>query len=1659
MSTFDAVNLSPLEELNETEEHSRELQIEEGFKIYQEALMAMKEAQFELSDNKFTLLFQLNIMQPDKWGFYRYNSPTLDRLRYLSYRNRGMLYYRWLIHRSELDEKESIGSADIVTDILKVIENLVESLQHSDADTSVSELLLELFHAFKSQRLKRLILETELNKRDNRLFLVRGRRRCTVLPQLKNIIGQYKTLLFDIGDPITKEKPTSTLRPTLNSILSEIYQLKTEDEITMKKTDCQEILLKTLDWDVFIKSIRELMPSIKFSSLFSRNSDPYSELDFPIESLKFNIEVPTGEKFCEEAQSVESMPRPKNTDDDLVISGGDGAAKDIKQENDSLESAPKNENQSNSIVQGADDALRKGTKRSNDNNDTPRQRSSKRFKERNSSEDVMPIGDSNNSAHINLFLNLESLMKTVGCGELPLKYEQLSVSVDGATGSSNMQYICRIVFDCLKNWSTWHTNIYNKKSVTTTVDENVKLNSLLKSNTLDESESAQASMPPLSAMKLEILLNDVNKQMPHFHELRFLILSFLLGQNSDERLVVDYIWTPELFKMVQWFVMSIESNLYSYFVENISQNWHFALSVYEILVNMAGSLAEEMALKKSQGNKTSELRTQMNKLEKKIERLSVLLSANEKELKAQETVCMKWVHYSLLQYSKGTTNGQLMEALESLSELLQSLPPTFNVIYPNYQYISNLSAGAISSQLRKLKMVESLTFDKSDSTDDTPGSIEHIKLLESVLSYCLTSSKDDNMILNKDMVEFILKSPFTLKIRLWDILFSHYLKMDDRLAVLRTYFGILQLLIDEILSFETREEKSMDSSISNLLTALSTIGSFTGRVVNFLQSNHWELSDGAVDESRMRTLLQAFFLFYLLFFYGGTSTDNNTKSFFERATKSSARMKEQTTSLISLIIVYFHSLSKKLNTDTDGVHTINLISCFHEFLGHFLCCDAAHTSFLLIAETLLCKFTNELSYMHLKQIMWCRYHFLISGDGHSVSQHPTHPNKMEKSNALTVGVYLIKLNYRTVNPLLLSTNKTSLKQVLDTIIETIGDPLEVNDYCIVKNKHSLKDYLNSPITTTLFQDALKGANNIKFTTPNIPLSQAMDTGLFYVVSVHSLNQYMIRKKSMQARPSELDAIIKTLKCDIIYNTSRFESWYLLGKCFSYIVEDDLIWTADKLAILDKKRMVALAQRKSILCYIKSLTIYHSRNEVSDGDEKILQMVLEALGNELTNGYYKPMNKLCFCWRQSDSILRMNENFFVSEENAADISTISDFNIEQAILLCLTQANNLEQQSCNWANYLAISKTLSKLNREESQEPTIENILESCRRAIKDSEGKDFILEPHYMLIKTCYKLVKRLVLGPKKALNIMEFDKEVLGQNAEFWTIDENTSGNERIEKEFYHKVIAVLRHLITLDRRKWHHRPQYRIAKILFEDFDDVTGALEEMNKVVSLKSSKNLVSIWKPEYERPGKHFVYAYEYVVFYIKLLFERSDYNSIAQLLKKIRRFSSGMLYVPEATDIAIKAYVKAAVKKLDIDEKYIEHLLPILSYQDFLHYSVQLQKEFVTSKYSDEHLMGLKLSFQLKKGNNGIAFDLVCLSIYFKYFYLPFLGEKKGTDNVCGSIAEEATPPMMPLPTFPDKPTPINNTNNKAISTRKRVSKKETFDRIKSLVEKIPDEK
>lgn len=1615
MSSFSFLNQSPDIEQLEAEEHTRETQIELCFQLFQDALERLKDDKFGDANDLFEKLMSQEVIKPDKWGLYAYSSSIVDNLRYLAYRNRGFFYYKFLMNQYS----ESMSSEDVVDNILKIVENLLESLRHSEADYNVIEVLVQIFESFKSKRLQKLLLENEFMNNDSHL-LFSGRKRTNILPQLKVLISQYINLLKDLHASSVLEKKiicngqaknTSHLPRTnvkFKNILEQLNKLRTEDDELIKSLDIHDIELDNYDWTSLLRSLRETLPTVKSLALFGRNSDPYAETETPIEAVKVIVkEEVVIDKIHDNSNNENEVTEEKEiTDNKVVTTNGNNRKRSITE----IE-----------------------TKHA--------QRSSKRFRDRDSS-----AADSETPMTFEpMFYSYTKILSLLGC-KAPYDYEAIYPDLMEVKAND---IIYADFLACLKEWSHWHTDCLssqNEKEIKTKKVESSTDVSLSHFKTLLNSKNFQKSddhIPEISQTSLRRFLDKVNKQQCHFHELRFKLIWFLFDNQNGDRLLTSTRWTKQMYRDVEWITLSIEKNIFSFIQSDIAKYRHVALSIFETLINSLVELCEEINSKLSLGQKANDQKTQKVKIEKKITKWNSIIAQVE-TTDRDWTVRYLWAYYTLIQCTSDIQNCLLSNILEKVHQILMKDNSSTVYLYPNADFISSFDLSFVDTQLKKLKMIKKLVnVDKHSESVKSEDNNSQFIMLENVLLSTISENHavggDDD-----DMIDFFMSAPFMLKFKLWELIYMKYVKKNDIEKTTLIYGIMLKLLVDtlECKTYRTLGPKKRQE---RLLIMMSCLKDITHNCIEVLKNNAWLQKKLSWYDDTTSQLVFIFFILFPMLPVNAPNKLSGTQTFFQKATKSSKTIKSIFVDILTLLLFHLNiGLKSKISSEPELENSIiDLVSTTHISISFYNFCDYASGNFLQIAENLICQFTNEEAFTQLKQIMWCKYHYQLSGDSSIVSQHKTKAMEMSKMVSLPLGIYLVKLQYQDKHPYINSA-KIASKQILDNIVETFGDLSSQDNYIIMRNLHAFNGYLRSNITSKLFQSCFEGKDKVDLKNPNDEFQKAMDAGVFYVSGIQALNLYKIRKRSVQARPSELDAIITMFKNDILYNTKRFESWYLLGKCYSYIVEDDLLWTADKISSSEKKAVIATTQKRAILCYAMSLTLFFENETTRTVDEQIVIVeCLESLANELMIAVYKPMEALCFDTNLSSLVVSSSNPATSSEiekSSVAPVYSITDSSIEDTMIKCLTLANRYQESlleagkldRLNWFNFysIAIVYSTEKLDRKGDM---IDNMSKACELANKYTSVKDSVVEPHVALIHMLYKLYIEGKVTMEDTLSTLKRDKFFEGFDDDFWILDVSLTQDYQ-KREFFSKLIELLKYVISKDKKKWQHEPYFYIAEILFMEMKDVEKSREWMDNIISIRSvNKNLVNIWKPDYERPGKHFVFTHNYVMFYLELLKYDKDAQSIGLLTKKLRRFSSGMAYIGKANDVATSYFIECVTKKYLLHDKvYTESYMGNINYNDFVKYSQEIVDNSKAADIAEDILEVLKIAYQLKKGTNSVVYDTVCLSLFFQYIYEPYRKEHPETE-----------------------PQLVSDCENKS-NIRKKVSKKDAFDKIRALVDKLP---
>jgi hypothetical protein len=1186
---------------------------------------------------------------------------------------------------------------------------------------------------------------------------------------------------------------------------------------------------------------------------------------------------------------------------------------------------------------------------------------------------------------------------------------------------------------CLNDWQRLQYSkllLLDESTSKSSDDEKVKLLNVLsgfaksglnRPERFDVPEISQYETP----QKIREYLLSLNESENHYVDVKMKIISRLLGLlNAEEKticLIADTIWPKNLTNLIRDWVLQYETIMLQDFKLNSSSDMGIlavAVGVHEMLADtsmtMQQQISTNLTLKSQKYNKlTNSLTIELVKIRDSIRRWELFiqellnLDFDDPEYQFILSVRHKWskIHSqkSLNIYSK--ENKYAIIQLQELLEFAKGSDYELHVDLPNYKNIVEISLEIIKNQLTTLSVLDMFSRILNESDSKNP---EAIKLLEFILignDHSLTSDDGQHsQSFNQEAISaikvFLDKSPVEMKLSLWGILFLYYSSSEKLIDFQLGFEQNLRFLMEYISGQDYLNLPSTSRS-STLINILGFLGVHLQLFLSMLSENNWELPKSEANPEVFKILLRLFELFYTFSIHEEAALISSMKvSVLKRSTSSYQRLKDIFLRVVTLLVIYYKTylFSRLGKNESSKQNVTDLLSVVHEQLGVRQVCGSSKGLFLRMAQEVLVSLGCASSKNNLAQLIGCRYHFNITIDNYTPKNHATETQEqLNETSTKELARFVLPYCFNK-NPLI-NIPKHDTKLIIDGFYEVIGNPKFEPRSVLTRNLGVLDEFIDCTLITPRFmRDAFYGLLEMDFEGPE-PNKEIIELGLYYLEAVLIFSSYKVKKKNLQSRVVDLENIIQLLKSDLIYCSDRVESWYLLGQAYGYLVEDDLIWTADKLISTERKIQTANLQRKSLLCYLMAI---NGTNKNKNKDEKSKQFVKPVVGM-LMSSFAKELYGACMMPMEMHAFKVQMVPKFVHNENGDEfVNVASKSSVSVSLCLKIIQQSlhlSIKADPDDWTNYYYLSKTQKKLDKDPKL--VLETMLTASNLAFKQSALPERIIEPHYTICSLVYKYYKQGKLSFEDALSYYKADPVI--------DISENSSLLEnKSDRGFYEIVVKALKKVDTYDKKHWHHKPRYRLAKVLFEEFGDSKEATEQMSTLVSVKaSSKTLVLIWKPENERPGKHFYYTFEYAKFFIQLLADNNDLSNLVHMFPRLRRSNSIMIKLYTAWESICSSICRIVRKLIGIDNSFVftDNFMQKLIYLTFMpkskSYIEKMLKEGIP-KVLEPHMCYLSALNDMKKFNSGFGptsfIDDTIVAIYFK-FYIHYDEDDSGGDT------------------------------------------------------------
>lgn len=637
-------------------------------------------------------------------------------------------------------------------------------------------------------------------------------------------------------------------------------------------------------------------------------------------------------------------------------------------------------------------------------------------------------------------------------------------------------------------------------------------------------------------------------------------------------------------------------------------------------------------------------------------------------------------------------------------------------------------------------------------------------------------------------------------------------------------------------------------------------------------------------------------------------------------------------------------------------------------------CHAAGRIFLRLAKDEILRLDDVTEPANrdteFSQVLYDLYGLKTFVDPFECQEYGSLPEILDKKTATALLPFILsqanKVNIKDLP-------KHDLKVTIDKVHGALGRPKTYED--VSNNRRSLTTYFRSPINPVALFSCLKGLGSLSVKHISAEIAMPASRGWYFLMGNIALNKFTSQKRQNQGPTEDLGLAQAFFIQDLEFSSDRWETWYRLAQANDYQLEEAVSWTADKM----NNNSVELLnyQRTAIHCYAMAVACAVRDAEPSAQTRaKVARMYME-FGTRIYASSREPFNMNAY------SIKDTEHKFYsghVTHKVYQDVpfkplSTYTAWKFASVLFKRAIKGdpnkwwNHYMLAKCLWKMYCSNADTADQYatspeHKFQQGNPSWESVIHAVVNAIetlpeKKERGREPILEPHYKLVSITHKLVQRKVIDHVKATEILT--QTPFAQNL-------NLDGADDWERY----ALSVLKALRTIDKSSWHHRIIARAAHVIYDESDEAMVAHGAKHELTQMFTKVMAPQVWKPENERPGRHFVYTTRYTKFLIQLLGQTRDKVNLELLAKRVRRKQTDFYEHSKLWQELCFCYIKLLRRMGQVPDSHEDGVLKNLNYDEFNATAARLEAWSQLPTTRNDTLDILRDVVELKRLNNGL---------------------------------------------------------------------------------------
>jgi hypothetical protein len=636
----------------------------------------------------------------------------------------------------------------------------------------------------------------------------------------------------------------------------------------------------------------------------------------------------------------------------------------------------------------------------------------------------------------------------------------------------------------------------------------------------------------------------------------------------------------------------------------------------------------------------------------------------------------------------------------------------------------------------------------------------------------------------------------------------------------------------------------------------------------------------------------------------------------------------------------------------------------HQVLGARSLCGKSNRAFLKLAKLEVLRFRTEAEEqsddydLEFAQILYDLFGLkCFLNPSYALKEHDCVPDaSVDKASAMQAVDLLLNLASR------IKMSELPKHPLKDTIEKVHGIVVRRKPSdAILRNRDVYRAFLKSLVNPLDLYKCLRGEGELSLSP--IPPEQAVlaSKGWYFLMGHIALSKFRAQKRLGPAATEDVDIAVAFFMQALEYSMDDWETWFRLAQAYDSKIEEAVSWTADK--INNSMSEVVHWQRAAVHCYTTAVTLaMRSAEPNAETRSKFGEMYAE-FAMRIYSSSREPFGMKAFAL---DDIERFQSRATITK--VPPFVALSPFAAWKFARELFRRAIRITPHK--WKLHFYLGKCLWKMYCNAAgrdQRPSIDAIINEFCESInllprkKDSK-REPVLEPHYKIVSVVHKMVTRRFIDAVEGCSILAITpyaaKVEAVSDLESW--------------EPY--ILKVLRSLRNADKVHWHHRMIYRTAAILYRDGSERSHCLAAKHELMQQMFTKTMMmNVWKPENERPGRHFVYTTKYADMFIKILEVLEDRPLFDALARRVRKKTGEFFEHSNLWQNLCTAYLKVLRNHGQIPIAQETAIFSGINHEDFLR-----RKEYLEAWCHDpvnaNHpvLETMQETIELKKMNGSL---------------------------------------------------------------------------------------